>query len=243
MKKNLQVFQVLLPCVVGQIAPHIFFNIDVPLKDCLEFVSWFLGQFVWVCTPPRQRWLWRHIQSQLKGRRRFEPSENRGKYIQLVGPSVCPIVQDISCRQIKFPKPRYFTYPTCLGIKHYIPKEAPHPDTIVNVLQLYWDHYWSKDLQEPVNQSRPKLLIFDFLLSRLSLRFLTIFSFCFCACLCICRFIYLCIFLLTSWPSPFSHSLLECGFCPLQFSSYSKLSFGSCLRGSRCRTTLWLWGA
>ena len=37
MRKNLQVFQVFLPCVVGQIAPRIFFNIDVPLKDCLEF--------------------------------------------------------------------------------------------------------------------------------------------------------------------------------------------------------------
>ena len=50
MRMNLQVFQVLLPCVVGQIAPRIFFNIDVPLKDCLEFRKlFFFGANFCVC--------------------------------------------------------------------------------------------------------------------------------------------------------------------------------------------------
>ena len=34
-----------------------------------------------------------------------------------------------------------------------------------------------------------------------------------------------------------------CQTLSLALDQYSKLSFGSCLRVSRCRTTLWLWGA
>ena len=37
MKKNLQSSQVFLSYVVGQIAPCVSLNIDVPLKDCLAY--------------------------------------------------------------------------------------------------------------------------------------------------------------------------------------------------------------